>query len=308
MNSTKVVVSVLMTAYNREKYIAEAIESVLASSYTNYELIISDDCSTDSTVSIAKRYAEKDKRIKVYVNEKNLGDYNNRNKAAAYAEGIYLKYLDSDDIIYPYSIELMVYYMEMFPSVGYAFSASHVHSLKNNLAFPVLFNPEQSYREHFFNGGLFYSGPGGIIIRNDIFKRFNGFSGKRFMGDIEMLMKIALELPVLMIQPCLMWWRIHEGQEQIVEFRTASLVADRYNLVAGFLNQSPLSGTEKKYAKQSIDKMLARHIFKKFFKFDFSDALTIKKLAGFSTLDLMKAFNVRNKLKSLIKNNNFSSE
>src|SRR4051812_47750099 len=90
-------VSVLMTSYNREKYIAQAIESVIASTYSNLELIIVDDCSKDSTVSIARSYAENDKRVKVYVNEKNLGDYPNRNKAASYATGKYLKYVDADD-------------------------------------------------------------------------------------------------------------------------------------------------------------------------------------------------------------------
>lgn len=62
--------SVLMTAFNREKYIAEAIESVLASTYTNFELIIVDDCSKDNTVNIAKSYEQKDQRVKVYINEK----------------------------------------------------------------------------------------------------------------------------------------------------------------------------------------------------------------------------------------------
>ena len=74
-------VSILMTCYNREKYIGEAIESVLASSYTNLELIIVDDHSSDNTVGIARAYAAKDSRVNVYVNELNLGDYPNRNKA-----------------------------------------------------------------------------------------------------------------------------------------------------------------------------------------------------------------------------------
>ncbi|MBN2662839.1 MAG: glycosyltransferase family 2 protein, partial [Bacteroidales bacterium] len=95
-------VSVLMTAYNREKYIAEAIESVIASTYQNWELIIVDDGSKDKTVEIAKQYEAKDPRIKVYINEKNLGDYPNRNKAASYAKGKYLKFVDADDLIYPF--------------------------------------------------------------------------------------------------------------------------------------------------------------------------------------------------------------
>src|SRR5690348_3619706 len=76
--STSPIVSVLMTAYNREKYISQAIESVLRSSLTNFELIIVDDVSKDRTVEIARNYAAKDNRVLVFVNEKNLGDYGNR--------------------------------------------------------------------------------------------------------------------------------------------------------------------------------------------------------------------------------------
>src|SRR5690606_2521559 len=95
-------VSVLMTVYNREKYIAEAIKSVLASTYQNWELIIVDDQSMDNSVAIAQSFAQKDPRIQVHVNKENLGDYPNRNRAASYAKGKYLKYVDSDDLIYPY--------------------------------------------------------------------------------------------------------------------------------------------------------------------------------------------------------------
>src|SRR5436853_5775843 len=108
----KPLVSVLMTAYNREQFIGEAIESVLSSTYKNFELIIVDDCSGDSTVSIAKDYGRKDSRIKVYVNEKNLGDYQNRNKAATYASGKYLKYADSDDKLFPDGLNYCVRVME----------------------------------------------------------------------------------------------------------------------------------------------------------------------------------------------------
>ncbi len=83
-------VSVLMTAFNREKYIAVAIQSVLNSSYKNFELIIADDGSTDNTVAIARSYANLDLRITVFINEKNLGDYSNRNKAATYAKGEFI--------------------------------------------------------------------------------------------------------------------------------------------------------------------------------------------------------------------------
>src|ERR1017187_1015293 len=119
-------VSVLMTAYNREKYIGEAIESVLASSYADFELIIVDDCSTDSTVAIARSYEARDKRIKVFVNEKNLGDYVNRNEAAKFGSGKYLKYVDSDDLIYPYGLDVMVKAMEQFPDAALGITSRNV--------------------------------------------------------------------------------------------------------------------------------------------------------------------------------------
>ena len=61
-------VSILLTAYNREKFIGEAIESVLASSYEDFELIITDNCSSDNTVEISQSYAKHDARIRVYKN------------------------------------------------------------------------------------------------------------------------------------------------------------------------------------------------------------------------------------------------
>ena len=88
MNSPAI--SVLMTTYNREKYVGEAIESVLNSTFKNFELVIVDDRSKDQTVEIVRNWQAKDDRVKRYINEQNLGDYPNRNQAAAHATGKYL--------------------------------------------------------------------------------------------------------------------------------------------------------------------------------------------------------------------------
>lgn len=152
MSQEQPLVSVLMTAYNREKYIAAAIESVLASTYSNFELIITDDQSKDHTAEIAKRYAEKDKRIKVFINEQNLGDYPNRNKAASYAQGKYLKYVDADDAIYPWGLQLLVQMMEQFPEAGWGLC-----SLEQDVQrpFPFQLSPIEAYRYHYSGPGLF---------------------------------------------------------------------------------------------------------------------------------------------------------
>ena len=78
---TPPLVSVLMTAYNRERYIAAALDSVLAQSFGDFELLVVDDCSTDATAAIARAYERRDSRVRVVVNERNLGQFGNRNVA-----------------------------------------------------------------------------------------------------------------------------------------------------------------------------------------------------------------------------------
>ena len=85
MTAATPAVSVLMTSYNREALIAEAIDSVLAQAFGDFELIVSDDGSQDRTVCIAEEYARRDPRVRVSVNARNLGDYSNRREAALLA-------------------------------------------------------------------------------------------------------------------------------------------------------------------------------------------------------------------------------
>ena len=118
-------VSVLVTAYNREAYIAEALESVLAQTMEDFELIVSDDGSTDGTVAIAEEYARRDPRIRVSVNPRNLGDYANRRQAATVARGRFLKYHDSDDVMYPHCLAVMLDWLLKEPTAAFALSASH---------------------------------------------------------------------------------------------------------------------------------------------------------------------------------------
>ena len=292
-------VSVLMTSYNRENYIADAIQSVLDSTYKNIELIIVDDRSTDNTLEIARSFEKKDSRIRVYVNEVNLGDYDNRNKAASYANGEYLKYLDSDDIIYPYSIQIMVDYVQKYPHVGLVF-CDYLNQ-DNSAPFPITYSPYDAYAYHYLKTHLFYAGPGGTIIPRKVFLEYGGFSGKRGLGDTELWLKIALRYPILKIQTSLIWWRTHYDQESSIESRNPTFLAYRYNLWMEYLNQSPLNKDERKIAKYRLDKLLARKILSFIVpKFRLSTAVTIMKAApGFTFWDLFKAFDISNRVKKI---------
>ena len=201
-------VSVLMTSYNREDYIAEAIESVLASTYSNFELIIVDDCSTDKTVSIIKDFLNKDDRISLYVNEKNLQQFPNRNKAASYAKGKYIKYLDSDDRIYDWGLAYCVGLMEKYPDAGMG-----IFQAQNKVDEEYLL-PEEAVNKHFFRSSFLNIGPSGIILRRDAFEnagRYNPNYG--VPSDMYFNIKLASLFPVVMLKKEFFFYREHEGQE-----------------------------------------------------------------------------------------------
>ncbi|MDR2098148.1 MAG: glycosyltransferase [Spirochaetaceae bacterium] len=96
-------VSIGTLSYNSAAFINETIRSVLSQTYLNWEYIICDDCSTDNTVEIIKSY--KDPRIKLFVNEKNMGYYENGKRLYNYLGGSFIKILDHDDVLYADCIE-----------------------------------------------------------------------------------------------------------------------------------------------------------------------------------------------------------
>lgn len=108
----KPLVSVITPTYNRELFIVECIESVLAQTYENWEMVITDDCSTDGTVEVIRKYADTDSRIRLYVLASNSGAGAARNNSIKEAKGRYIAFLDSDDSWRPDKLEKQVSYME----------------------------------------------------------------------------------------------------------------------------------------------------------------------------------------------------
>lgn len=107
----KELVSVIMPSYNTAQYIEESIKSVCAQTYTNWELIIVDDCSTDNTDEIVASI--KDERIRYLKNEKNCGAAVSRNRALREAKGKWIAFLDSDDLWEPNKLELQINFMQI---------------------------------------------------------------------------------------------------------------------------------------------------------------------------------------------------
>lgn len=112
-------VSIIMPNYNCEKFLEETINSVINQTYTNWELLIVDDCSTDKSVEIINSYCNKDERIKLFINEKNSGAAASRNWAIREATGKWIAFLDSDDLWLSEKLEKQLAFMV---DNGYRFS------------------------------------------------------------------------------------------------------------------------------------------------------------------------------------------
>lgn len=110
-------VSVVMPAYNAEKYIEQAILCILEQTYTKWELLIVDDASNDNTIAIIKKYALKDSRIKFSQNETNIGYLKTWNKLIDIAAGDFITFLDADDACAANRINILYNYLEENPDI-----------------------------------------------------------------------------------------------------------------------------------------------------------------------------------------------
>lgn len=278
----KPLVSVLMTAYNRERYIAEAIESVLASTYRNFELIIVDDASSDETVNIAKGFALTDSRIKMYVNDHNLGDYPNRNTAAGYAQGKFILYVDSDDTLFPNTIQQFLEIIRPLKNFNFAMYWEH-----SNETFVLEGN--EAMQRHFYGLQFLYMGPGGTIIRRSFFEKIGGYPEKYGpANDMYFNLKVCCNTSILLIPFELIYYRRHEGQEVNNRF---SYMYNNYMYMRDALEELPLPFTGKQlhWLKKKNKRRFVVHLFHFFRKsFDFKKTRYAYTKAAFSFKDVLQ--------------------
>ena len=143
-------VSIIMPNYNCAEYVEETVKSVLEQTYSDWELLFVDDCSTDNSVEIVKSFAEKDERIKLFVNEKNSGAAACRNRALREAKGKWIAFLDSDDVWDNGKLEKQI---EFMGANGYAFSCTdYQHIDEKSVPTGVLVTgPKKVTRHKMFN-------------------------------------------------------------------------------------------------------------------------------------------------------------
>lgn len=265
---TRPLVSVLMTAYNREAFLPAAIESVLSQWRSDFELVIVDDRSCDRTLDIAREYARRDNRIRVYANERNLGDYANRNHAASFARGEFLKFQDSDDIMYPHCLTVMVGALQADPRAGFGLSRSRAWP---GGPVPMFLTPKQAYQREFLGFGMFMCGPAGALFRTEVFRDLGGFQDFGAPSDTVFWMRACARYPILLLPADLFYYREHPGQTL-----RAPNVAQQYAKVTAHMWRAladpdcPLDPGERAVARQNVAFNTAKSIWRAARKRDFA--------------------------------------
>jgi len=277
-------VSVLMTAYNRERFIGAAIDSVLAQTFADFELIVVDDGSSDGTVDVVRQYLD-DPRIRLIENDRNLGDYPNRNHAASFARSAFMKFHDSDDVMYPHCLDVMTRYLAAEPSAAFALSGSR--SWPGSAA-PMLLTPRLAYLREYVGHGLFHLGPACALFRTDAFRDLGGFPVEGVHSDLLFWLRACRAVNVLLVPGDLFWYREHAGQElrRGGGLAFARLEKPRWDALAG--DDCPLSGDERELARRNQAAGIVKRIVQDVANGDLSLASFRARNAGLSLSDWVR--------------------
>lgn len=254
-------ITVVITAYNRERFIAEALESVLAQTVRDIAVLVVDDHSQDATAAVADAIAARDGRVRVVRNAHNRGDYPNRNYAASLVQTPYFKFHDSDDVMYPHCVEVMWGMLREATEAGFALSASVAWP---GAPCPMLLTPRQSFQREFLGAGLFHLGPACALFRTDVFRRLGGLPEQGHGSDFLFWLAACREVPVVLVPGDLFFWREHETQES----RKATDPPDQAR-AKGFAwraladERCPLSAEEREIARRNYAYIVAREIYRR---------------------------------------------
>ncbi|MDP2385896.1 MAG: glycosyltransferase [Bacteroidota bacterium] len=208
-NSESILVSVLLPAYNAEKYIAEAIQSVLSQTYVNFELIIVDDGSTDSTGKIIDSFS--DKRIKHIVNEKNIGLIATLNKGLTLVKGELVMRMDADDICLPLRMERQVAFLKDKPEIGIC-GCNYIEFSKSAERFVTLSSDHNEiYAKMLFNSSVVHPS---LMIRMSLLKDLDVVFDNKFphAEDYELWSRLIFNCKFSNVNELLFRYRLHEGQ------------------------------------------------------------------------------------------------
>lgn len=209
------IVSIVMPAYNVEKYIAASIDSIIKQTYKNWELIIVNDGSTDTTPEIITAYAAIDSRIKI-INQENKGVASARNAGLNHAKGKYISFLDSDDYYHPEYISLMSEPLNS-KHIGLTFCKFQEVDHNNNILSCTVEDAHERFQGSFIDyisdTTVLTTANMAVMYKRDILNQYQirFYEGASYAEDAEFLFKYVYLVPTNLVPHYLYNYVAREG-------------------------------------------------------------------------------------------------
>ena len=294
---TAPMISVVMPVYNAEKYVAEAVESILQQTYTDFEFIIIDDCSTDNSYGILQTYAAKDIRIRLFKNDVNNKLPKTLNFGIAQSNGKYIARMDADDISLPERFAKQVEFMESHPEIGvcgsFAVAFNYVSQNQQIMAVQITHELIKSYNL-FVCCNIIHPT---IIARRELFAKVSGFLFDESLGGlaedyalwIDMLYKGVI---FANLQNALLKYRLSSSQttnvlKPQIEIFTSELIKKNLKQLFGCRYSSQIQEKHIFYIQgASFFKLLLNYIGFLFYKKQFIDANRLTKVLNIKEVDM----------------------
>lgn len=270
LNQKKPLVSICIPTYNNARFLRESLDSIVNQTYSNKEIIISDNVSTDETEIIVKEYAEKYK-IKYYRNDKNIGAEANFTRCIELANGEYIAIFHSDDLYLPNMVKKQVEAFQKNLTIGAVFTMASLINSKNEVIGKIKLPSKLKGKYVYDFPKIFFSVLENLnflvcpsaMVRSKIYKELVPFNEKRFKtsADLDMWLRILQICPITILNEYLIEHRVSntQGSFQLRYLRTEQ--ADFFKVIDYYLvnkvdNMDISRNVLKKYEfLRSIDKI-----------------------------------------------------
>ena len=209
-------VSVIIPCYNHERFVARAVDSVLAQTYQDFEIVITDDASTDRSAEVLRAYADRDPRITLFVNRFNY-ETHSVNNCIQHARGDYIAVLHSDDEFLPTKLEKQVSFLDQHPDVAAVFALPHIVNEQGDdypdaaHSYWTLFNQRNRSRHEWLKQFFFQLNcllHPSVLVRREVYQTLGSYNP--LLG--------AADDPDMWVRVCLRH-EIHVLPEVLVNFR-----------------------------------------------------------------------------------------
>jgi len=255
-------VSVCIPTYNYAHFLKDAIDSVLAQTYRDFELLIIDNCSTDDTEEVAARYALVDDRISYFCNESNIGLTGNLNRCLEYATGEYVKILCADDLIEPDCIEKSVRILDDNANVALVYCTRQLVTINlqpiGTLSYAddnVIVGGSEVINACLLQGNIIGE-PTAVLFRKSCAKR--GFDPRyRQYVDLEMWLYILEQGTFAYIADILCKFRQHDGQGTHNNIRSLEFYDDAFLMFSDYFGKSYVTAT---FVQKQMSKFLIAYL------------------------------------------------